>query len=129
MPLYGHELSEEIDPLQAGLVWAVKFDKGDFIGRLALLRRKEDASRPVRVGLEIEGKRIAREQAAVVAGGKKIGVVTSGTFAPTLEKVIAMAYVTPDHAAVGTGCEVDIRGKPSPAKVVRLPFYDRKHIT
>jgi aminomethyltransferase len=126
MPLYGHELSEEIDPLQAGLGWAVKFDKGDFIGRDALQQRREDKGRPVRVGLEIEGKRIAREHAAVLAGGEKIGVVTSGTFAPALEKAIAMAYVAPAHAAPGTSCEVDIRGKTSPAKVVRLPFYDRK---
>jgi aminomethyltransferase len=126
MPLYGHELSEEIDPLQAGLGWAVKFDKGDFIGREALLKRKEDANRPVRVGLEIAGKRIAREQAAVLAGGEKIGGVTSGTFAPTLEKAIAMAYVGPAHASPGTVCEVDIRGKTSPATVARLPFYERK---
>jgi aminomethyltransferase len=126
MPLYGHELTEEIDPLQAGLGWAVKLDKGDFIGREAMLKGKENSNRPLRVGLEIEGKRIAREQAAVLASGQKIGVVTSGTFAPTLEKVIAMAYVAPGFAAVGTVCEVDIRGKSSPAKVVRLPFYDRK---
>jgi aminomethyltransferase len=127
MPLYGHELSEEIDPLQAGLAWAVKFDKGDFIGREALLKRKEDKNRPVRVGLELEGKRIAREHAAVLAKGDKIGVVSSGTFAPTIEKAIAMAYVAPAHATPGAGCEVDIRGKTSPAKVVGLPFYDRKH--
>jgi aminomethyltransferase len=126
MPLYGHELTEEIDPLQAGLGWAVKLDKGDFIGREAMLKNKENSNRPVRVGLEIEGKRIAREQAAVLASGQKIGVVTSGTFAPTLEKVIAMAYVDPAFAAVGSTCEVDIRGKSSPARVVRLPFYDRK---
>ncbi len=127
MPLYGHELTEGIDPLQAGLSWAVKFDKGEFVGREALLKRKEDKGRPVRVGLEIEGKRIAREQAVVLAGGQKIGTVTSGTFAPTLAKVIAMAYLDATHAATGTPCEVDIRGKTSPAKVVRLPFYDRKN--
>ena len=97
MPLYGHELSEEIDPLQAGLGWAVKLDKGDFIGRDALLRRqKETRPRRVRVGLELGGKRIAREGAAVLAGAHSpIGVVTSGTFAPTLQKAIAMAYVAP----------------------------------
>ncbi len=126
MPLYGHELNEEIDPLQAGLGWAVKLDKGDFIGRDAMLKGKENSKRPVRVGLEIEGKRIAREQATVLSNGQKIGVVTSGTFAPTLEKVIAMAYVDPACAAVGSACEVDIRGKSSPARVVRLPFFDRK---
>jgi aminomethyltransferase len=126
MPLYGHELNEETDPIQAGLGWAVKFDKGDFLGRDAMLRSKENTNLTKRVGLEIEGKRIAREQATVAAGGKQIGVVTSGTFSPTLEKVIAMAYVEPAFAAPGTTCEVDIRGKVSPAKVVPLPFYDRK---
>jgi aminomethyltransferase len=124
MPLYGHELGEEIDPLQAGLGWAVKLDKGEFIGRDALLRRKEDATRPVRVGLELEGKRIAREGAEVRAGGRAVGRVTSGTFAPTLNKAVAMAYVDPAHAA-GTACQVDVRGKAEAARVVALPFYRR----
>jgi aminomethyltransferase len=125
MPLYGHELWEEVDPLQAGLGWAVKLDKGDFLGRDALLRLREDKTRPVRVGLELEGKRIAREGAAVLAQGKEIGRLTSGTFAPTLGKAIAMAYVDPKLAALGTACEVDIRGKPAAARVTPLPFYKR----
>jgi aminomethyltransferase len=125
MPLYGHELTEEIDPLQAGLAWAVKFDKGDFIGRAALLRRRDDATRPVRVGLELVGKRIAREGATLSVAGQAVGHVTSGTFAPTLQKAIAMAYVAPAHAAVGTALTVDVRGKPEPARVVPLPFYRR----
>ena len=126
MPLYGHELTEEIDPLQAGVGWSVKLAKGDFIGRDAPRNAKAARAVPC-VSDSIEGKRIAREQAAGRAGGQKNRRVTSGTFAPTLEKVIAMAYVNPAHAAPGSMCEVDIRGKPSPAKVVRLPFYDRKH--
>src|SRR5207237_9774797 len=65
MPLYGHELDEDIDPLQAGLGWAVKFDKGDFIGRDALVRLQQEKKRPIRVGLELEGKRIARDGAKV----------------------------------------------------------------
>jgi aminomethyltransferase len=125
MPLYGHELSEEIDPLQAGLGWAVKLDKGDFIGRDALLRRREDKTRPVRVGLELEGKRIAREGAAVIVGGQEVGKLTSGTFGPTVGKAIGMAYVAPGFAATGTACEVDIRGKTAAARVVPLPFYKR----
>jgi aminomethyltransferase len=125
MPLYGHELTEQIDPLQAGLAWAVKFDKGDFIGREALLRRRDDKSRRQRVGLEIEGKRIARENAGVFAKGKAIGQVTSGTFAPTLGKAIAMAYVDPEFAPTGTMCEVDVRGKAAAARVASLPFYRR----
>jgi aminomethyltransferase len=125
MPLYGHELTEEIDPLQAGLGWAVKLDKGEFIGRDALLRRQQDKTRPVRVGLELEGKRIAREGAAVLRDGRPVGKVTSGTFAPTLNKALAMAYVEPAHAAVGTACSVDVRGKAEAARVVALPFYRR----
>jgi aminomethyltransferase len=125
MPLYGHELNEEIDPIQAGLVWAVKLDKGDFIGREALAQRRTDEGLRRRVGLELEGKRIAREGAAVLREGQTIGRVTSGTFAPTLQKAIAMAYVDAAHAAAGTVCTVDVRGKPAPARVVPLPFYRR----
>jgi aminomethyltransferase len=126
MPLYGHELNEETDPLQAGLGWAVKLGKGDFIGRDALMRRQNDAALRHRVGLGLEGKRIAREGAAVLSGGKEVGRVTSGTFSPTLDRAIAMAYVDPDLAAAGTSCEVDIRGKAAPTKVVPLPFYKRQ---
>jgi aminomethyltransferase len=125
MPLYGHELNEETDPLQAGLGWAVKLDKGEFIGREALLRRREDKALRRRVGLELEGKRIAREGAAVLLGGREVGRVTSGTFAPTLQKAVAMAYAEPAHTAPGTACEVDVRGKPAAARVVALPFYRR----
>ncbi len=125
MPLYGHELTEDIDPFQAGLGWAVKMDKGDFIGREALARRRQDKSLRQRVGLEVDGKRIAREGCAVLRDGREIGRVTSGTFAPTLNKAIAMAYVEPAHTATGTTCEVAVRGKTAPARVVPLPFYRR----
>jgi aminomethyltransferase len=125
MPLYGHELNEEIDPLQAGLAWAVKVDKGDFRGRDALLRRKDDPSLRRRIGLELRGKRIAREGAMVLAGGNTIGAVTSGTFSPTFNKSIAMAYVEPAFQTVGTALEVDIRGTIEPAQVLPLPFYRR----
>lgn len=125
MPLYGHELGEEIDPFQAGLSWAVKMDKGDFLGRDALLRRREDTTLPRRVGLELAGRRAAREGAAVLREGRTIGRVTSGTVTPTLNKAIAMAYVEPAAATVGTVCTVDIRGKTEEARVVPLPFYRR----
>jgi aminomethyltransferase len=126
MPLYGHELTEEIDPFQAGLAWAVKLDKGDFLGRCALLQRREDQTLRKRVGLELEGKRIAREGAVVKRDGREVGHVTSGTFAPTLAKAIAMAYVEPALTTAGTTCEIDVRGKAEPARVVPLPFYRRK---
>ncbi|HTU90225.1 MAG TPA: glycine cleavage system aminomethyltransferase GcvT, partial [Gemmataceae bacterium] len=125
MPLYGHELSEDIDPFQAGLSWAVKMDKGDFIGRDALRARREDATSPRRVGLELAGRRAAREGAAILSEGQTIGRVTSGTVTPTLNKAIAMAYVDPAFTAAGTICTVDVRGKPEEARVVPLPFYRR----
>jgi len=124
MPLYGHELSEEIDPIQAGLDWAVKLDKTTFIGKDALLQRRQHPERQ-RVGLELEGKRIAREGAAVLVQDRQVGQVASGTFGPTVGKAIAMAYVEPQQSAVGTACAVDVRGKPAPARVVPLPFYRR----
>jgi aminomethyltransferase len=126
MPLYGHELSEEIDPFQAGLGWAVKMDKGEFIGRDALARRRQDPARRQRVGLELEGKRIAREGAAVRHEGREVGRVTSGSFTPTLARVIAMAYVDPGLTPPGTRMELDVRGKPAPARVVPLPFYRKQ---
>jgi aminomethyltransferase len=125
MPLYGHELSEEIDPFQAGLNWAVKLETGDFIGRDALRRRREDATLPRRVGLELGGRRAAREGSVVLRDGQTIGRVTSGTLTPTLNKAIAMAYVEPAHTAIGTACTVDVRGKAEAARVVALPFYRR----
>jgi len=125
MPLYGHELTEETDPLQAGLGWAVKLDKGDFVGRQAILTRQEDRGGPVRVGLEIEGRRAAREGAAVHADGRPVGRVTSGTITPTLNRPIAMAYVEPAHAAAGAALAVDVGKTQAAARVVGLPFYRR----
>jgi aminomethyltransferase len=125
MPLYGHELNEDIDPFQAGLSWAVKMDKGDFIGRDVLLRRRDHAGLPRRAGLELAGRRAARKGAAVLRDGQTIGRVTSGTVTPTLNKAIALAYIDPAHTAAGTPCNVDIRGKTEEARVVPLPFYRR----
>ena len=125
MPLYGHELSEDIDPFQAGLGWAVKLDKGDFRGREALVRRRQDFTLRQRVGLELQGKRIAREAARVLAKGKEVGIVSSGTFGPTVNKSIAMAYIDPALKEPGTMLEIDIRGKTEPARIVPLPFYKR----
>jgi aminomethyltransferase len=122
MPLYGHELTDKINPIQAGLGWAVKLDKGDFIGRAALAKAVAD---PQRIGLEVEGKRAAREGCPILAAGSPIGSVTSGSYVPTLDKSIAMGYLPAKQAAIGTSLMVDIRGTPTPAKVVALPFYKR----
>ncbi len=129
MPLYGHELSESIDPYTAGVGWAVKLEKGDFTGRDALIRakasRSTDAARSKRVGLELEGKRIARQGCRVFSGDREVGQVTSGTFSPTLQVSLAMAIVDSTVAATGMSLTVDVRGHLEPARVVRLPFYSR----
>jgi len=126
MPLYGHELTEEIDAFQAGLDWAVKWQHKDFLGRQALLRRRQDSHLPRRVGLVLAGRRIAREQCRVWHGEQEVGWISSGTFSPTLNKSIALAYVAPPCTAVGTRLEVEIRQQRQPAEVVALPFYSRR---
>jgi len=123
MPLHGHEISPEIDPFEAGLGWAVKLDKGEFIGRQALWERARHPRRR-RVGLVLEGKRIARHGAQVFANGAEAGVVTSGTFSPTLEQSLAMALLASD-APPDARVEVDVRGRRESARLVRLPFYQR----
>jgi aminomethyltransferase len=126
MPLYGHELSETIDPISAGLGWAVDLTK-DFVGveRLREIQDKGPARRLV--GLELEGRRIARPGTPIRSadGGRTIGEVTSGTLSPTLGKSIAMAFVDADHAAEGTQLAADLKGTPNPARVVKMPFYKR----
>src|SRR5262249_56771736 len=112
MPLYGHELNETIDPIRAGLAWAVKLDKGEFIGREALREAAASAGqKSQRVGLEVEGKRAAREGSAILGtDNTPAGTVTSGSFTPWLEKSIAMGYVQPKSTAPGTETVNGCRG-------------------
>ncbi|TXT21912.1 MAG: aminomethyltransferase, partial [Planctomycetota bacterium] len=124
MPLYGHELSEAIDPISAGLSFVVKPQAKDFVGKAALLAKPQPPARQ-RVGLVLAGRRIAREGAQVLAGQVDIGEVTSGTFSPTLEKPIAMAYIERAAAILDANVEVDIRGQSERATIVKLPFYRR----
>jgi aminomethyltransferase len=125
MALYGHELGDEINPYEAGVGWAVKLGKEPFVGRDALIRLREAPGR-ARIGLELAGKRIARQGAAVLgAEGREIGAVTSGTFAPTLGRSLAMALVEAPAPGVGSELTVDVRGHREPARVVPLPFYRR----
>ncbi|MGW3113659.1 glycine cleavage system aminomethyltransferase GcvT [Streptomyces sp. NPDC001091] len=130
MPLYGHELTTELTPFDAGLGRVVKFGKeGDFVGREALAKAAERAeAQPPRVlvGLIAEGRRVPRAGYAVVADGTVIGEVTSGAPSPTLGKPLAIAYVDAAHAVPGAaGVGVDIRGSHEPYEVVALPFYKR----
>jgi len=126
MPLYGHELTEEIDPFQAGLGFACHLVGYDFPGRDALLKLQNQPPRRVRIGLEMSGKRAARQGCAILADGRPAGEVTSGSYAPTLGKAIAMGYVAPEFAQPGRELHVDIRGRAEPARVVELPFYRRE---
>lgn len=130
MPLYGHELTEVLNPVHAGLGFAVTLDASDgsprqFIGREALVLAADDGALAKRVGLLVEGKRPPREEYRVMVDGRPCGVVTSGTHSPTLGRPIAMAYVEPELAADGTPLAVDIRGVETPALVTPLPFYKR----
>ncbi len=127
MPLYGHELTEEINPLEAGLGFAVNLDGRMFPGRDALARIKQSPLARARVGLELAGKRVPREHYPILDATKSpVGEVTSGTFSPTFDKPIAMGYVRSGASQPGTELFVDIRGQTEPARVVKLPFYRRK---
>jgi aminomethyltransferase len=125
MALYGQDVNESITPLEAGLSWLVNLDKPDFIGREALLRQKEQGLARCLVGLEMQGRHIARHDYEVYSEGKPVGIVTSGTFGPTVEKAIALAYVPPALSQIGQPLAIQIRGKDCPAIVVKRPFYRR----
>lgn len=122
--LYGNDLDDTTTPLEAGLGWTVKLDKDDFIGQEALARQKADKPSRRLVGLEPEGARtVPRAGYEVRHQDETVGRVTSGTFAPSLERGLAMAYVAAPHAKKGTRLSVDIRGRSVGATVVRPPFY------
>ena len=121
--LYGNDMDESTNPIEAGLSWTVKFDKGDFIGREALLRVKEEKPKRKLVGLVLEGRNIARHGYKVFKEGEEVGFVTSGSYSPTLEKSIALAYVNVPNHKKGTKLQVQIRKKMVDAEVVKLPFY------
>lgn len=124
LPLYGHELTENTDPISAGLSWAVDLTK-DFIGVETLRKIAADGPKRKLVGLELEGKRIARQGYAVLNGDMPAGEITSGTYGPTVDKSIAMAYVDAALAVPRTRLAVDLKGEKTPATVVKLPFYRR----
>lgn len=125
MPLYGHELSEAINPYQAGLTFAVNLKDRQFIGCEALTQFKQDTNQSHRIGLQLDGRRVPREHYPLLVDGESVGEVTSGTFSPTLQKPIAMGYVRSDVGEEGSQLTVDIRGRQESARVVKLPFYTR----
>jgi aminomethyltransferase len=127
--LYGHELTEETNPLEAGLGWVVKLDKGPFVGRSPILHAKEQGLRRKLIGLRFLERGIPRQGYAVFSadGATRIGEVTSGTQSPSLKQSIGIAYVEAGYAATGTRLTVDIRGVKIPAEIVPTPFYKRDY--
>jgi aminomethyltransferase len=126
LPLYGHEISDTINVWEAGLDRFCKMEKPEFIGRAALEKAKSAVMKRTLVGLEMTERGIARDGYKVLdGGGREIGYVTSGSPAPFLKKNIALAYVPPEFAAVGSAVKVEIRGEGVGAQVVPTPFYKR----
>lgn len=125
MALYGHEIDASITPLEAGLEWIVKWDKGDFCGRARLERQKAEGIRRRLIGFEMRGRGIGRDGYEIRAGGQPAGWVTSGGPSPTLNKNIGMCYLPVELAQPGTAIEVVVREQPVEAVTVPIPFYRR----
>lgn len=125
MPLYGNELSTTITPIEAGLKRFVAFDKGDFIGRSALLEQTEAGPERRLRCIVMEERAIPRTGYKIYVGEDCVGEVTSGTFSPTMQKGIAMAYIQSEHAALDSLVEVEVRNQRRKARIVRRPFYKR----
>jgi aminomethyltransferase len=124
--LHGSDMDETTTPLEAGLGWIVKLDKGDFFGREALLRQKEQGVPRRLVGLETEARRFPRPGHAVLVDNREVGRVTSGGFSPSLRRGIALAYVEAGHAKRNTDFRIDIRGQKVEARYVKGPFYKKQ---
>jgi len=124
MCLYGNDIDEVTTPLEALLSFVVKFEKGDFIGKDALLKQKSEGAKRKRVGIRMLEPGVPRQNYEVFKDNSKVGVVTSGTFSPLLEYGIAMAYVASENANVGNNVKVKIREKIIDGEMVKFPFYD-----
>ena len=124
--LYGNDIDKTTNPLEAGLGWITKLEKGDFIGRQSMVKAKESGLKRKLVGLSLPDKMLARHGYPIAMNGSTVGEVTSGTFSPSLQHGIALGYVAQAHAAVGTTVNVQIRGKEVPATVVRIPFVQKQ---
>ena len=130
LPLYGHDITTETDPISADLGFALtkrRREEGGWMGHAAVAKVIEDGPRRKRVGLEIDGRLPAREGAVVFSGDREVGRVTSGGFSPTLERPIAMGLINIDSAEVGTELEVEVRKKKLSAKVAALPFVPHRY--
>jgi aminomethyltransferase len=120
--LYGNDIDDAHTPLEAGLGWIVKWDKGEFVGRPALAAQKAAGAQRKLVGFETREPGIPRQGYPILKDGKRVGEVTSGTQGPTVKRAIGIGYVPAALAAEGTALEIDIRGRPVRAEVVKTPF-------
>ncbi|HSE43530.1 MAG TPA: glycine cleavage system aminomethyltransferase GcvT [Acidobacteriota bacterium] len=125
MVLYGNDIDQSTTVLEADLEWIVKWEKGDFIGRSALMKQKEEGIDRKLVGFEVTNRGIARHGHEAYIQGVKAGTVTSGTFAPYLKKAIGLIYLPEENSDIGQEFEIDVRGKRLAARVVATPFYKR----
>jgi aminomethyltransferase len=125
MALYGHEIDETTTLYEANLGWICKLDKGDFVGREALVQQKAEGVKRKLVGFEVTERGIARDDQGVVIGGQTVGKVTSGSPAPYLKKNIGLAYVPVEYANVAQEIKIDVRGRLVGAQIVKTPFYKR----
>jgi len=125
--LYGNDIDETTNPLEAGLGWITKIDKGEFIGREAILKVKEKGVSRKLVGFELKERAIPRHGYKILKDGEEVGYVTSGTFSPCLEKGIGIGYINIPYHEIGTPIMIPIRGKEIPAEVVKTPFYQRPY--
>ncbi len=121
--LYGNDIDETTNPLEAGLGWVVKLGKGEFVGRAALERVRAQGPTRKLVGLEMTERAVPRHGYPVLKDEARLGVVTSGSYGPSVDKYIAMAYVAVTHAGLGTDLGVEVRGQVKAAHIVRTPFY------
>ena len=126
MCLYGNDIDENTTPLEAKLIFTVRFEKDNFIGKDALLRQKVESPKRVRVGLRMLKRGIPRHGYEIFLDGEKIGDVTSGTFSPLLQRGIGMGYVPTEHGTIGTQVDIKIRKTFQSAEIVEMPFYDTK---
>lgn len=127
LPLYGHELDENITPLEAGLGFCVKLNKDDFIGKEALVKQKAETLKRKIIGFEMIDRGIPRSSYEVFAEGRKIGHVTTGSYSPTLKKNIGLALIESPYAKEGSEFEIAIRNKNLRAQVIKKPFYIKKY--
>lgn len=127
LPLHGHEIRDDLDPITSGLSWAICFEKDEFIGKSKLLPIRDNGPKKRLVGLEVVDRGIVRDGAKVFAGNREIGWVTSGTFCPTLNKACALAVVESSYAEVGTKLGAQVRDKMITVEVIKKPFYRRSN--